>query len=215
MVVAGAKGFAKEVLEILHRDYNIEDIVFYDDVNPGLPESFYKKFEILKSQTDLKKLVKIHPEFVLGIGVPLSRYQLYKRFTSLGGTIKSVISKKATIGSFEVIIEDGCTIMDQALISNNVKIGLGCLINAFTFVGHDGKIGKFADIGPRVTLSGNCTIGNYVVIGTGAIILPKVCIGNNVVIGAGSVVKNNIPDNSLAIGAPAKVIKKLPDFQLD
>lgn len=215
MVVAGARGFAKEILEILHRDYNYEEVVFYDDVNPGLPESFYDKFEILKSQTDLKKLVKIHPEFVLGIGIPISRYKLYKRFTNLGGTAKSIISKSATIGSFEITIEDGCTIMDQVLISNNVKIGLGCLVNAFTFVGHDGRIGKFADIGPRTTISGNCTIGDFVSIGTATTILPKVTIGNNVIIGAGSIVKNNLPDNSLVIGAPAKVIKKLPELQLD
>lgn len=52
-------------------------------------------------------------------------------------------------------------------------------------------------------------IGNHCWIGGGAKILPDVTIGDNVVIGAGSVVTGDIPSNSLAIGSPAKVIKKI------
>lgn len=46
-------------------------------------------------------------------------------------------------------------------------------------------------------------------IGAGTIILPGVTIGRNVVIGAGSVVTKDIPDQTLAVGAPARVIKNL------
>jgi Serine acetyltransferase len=49
-------------------------------------------------------------------------------------------------------------------------------------------------------------IGNNVFIGAGTIILPNVKIGDNVIIGAGSVVCNDIPENSVAVGNPAKVI---------
>ncbi len=50
-------------------------------------------------------------------------------------------------------------------------------------------------------------IGNNVWIGSHVIILPGVTIGNNCVIGAGSVVNKSIPDNSTAVGVPAKVVK--------
>lgn len=53
------------------------------------------------------------------------------------------------------------------------------------------------------------TIGNDVWIGGNATILPGVTIGNNVVIAAGAVVTKNIPDNCVAGGVPAKVIKKI------
>lgn len=53
------------------------------------------------------------------------------------------------------------------------------------------------------------TIGNHCWIGGGAIILPGVTIGDNCVIGAGSVVTKDVPANSLAVGNPARVIKKL------
>lgn len=52
----------------------------------------------------------------------------------------------------------------------------------------------------------NVIIGNDVFIGASSIILPGVHIGNRVVIGAGSVVTKDIPDNSVAVGNPAKVI---------
>ena len=47
-------------------------------------------------------------------------------------------------------------------------------------------------------------------IGSGSIVLPHVKIGNNVIVGAGSVVTKDIPDNSMVVGVPAKVIKELP-----
>lgn len=50
-------------------------------------------------------------------------------------------------------------------------------------------------------------IGNDCVIGINAIIMPGIHIGNQVVIGGGSVVTKDIPDNCIAVGNPAKVIK--------
>jgi acetyltransferase-like isoleucine patch superfamily enzyme len=51
-------------------------------------------------------------------------------------------------------------------------------------------------------------IGSNVWIGANAIILPGVTIGNHVVIGAGSVVTKSIPDNKVAVGNPARIIKE-------
>ena len=67
------------------------------------------------------------------------------------------------------------------------------------------------DIETRRTheLSKPITIGDDCWIGGNAIICPGVTIGNGCVIGAGSVVTKDIPDNSLAVGNPAQVIKNL------
>ena len=54
-------------------------------------------------------------------------------------------------------------------------------------------------------------IGDNVWIGGNAVINPGVTIGNNCVIGAGSVVTKNIPDNSIAVGNPARVIREITD----
>lgn len=58
----------------------------------------------------------------------------------------------------------------------------------------------------------NTKIGNNVFVGAGSIILPGVTIGNNVIIGAGSIVSQDIPDDSVAVGNPARVVKALSAY---
>ena len=55
------------------------------------------------------------------------------------------------------------------------------------------------------------TVGDNVWIGAGVQVMPGVNIGNNVVIGGGSVVVKDIPDNSVAVGNPCKVIRKITE----
>lgn len=62
------------------------------------------------------------------------------------------------------------------------------------------------------TKIGKVTIGDDVFIGAGTIVLPDTVIGNRVIIGAGSVVTNSIPDNSVAVGRPAKIIMTYDEY---
>lgn len=62
------------------------------------------------------------------------------------------------------------------------------------------------------TKIGKVTIGNNVFIGAESVVLPNVKIGNNVIIGANSTITKDIPDNSVAVGNPAKVICSLEEY---
>lgn len=73
---------------------------------------------------------------------------------------------------------------------------------------HDASTKLFLDY----TRVSNVTIGDNVFVGAGTIVLPGVSIGSNVVIGAGSVVSHDIPDGSVAMGNPAKVVKSMEDY---
>lgn len=74
------------------------------------------------------------------------------------------------------------------------------------------KIGKGVTVGHKVMLHG-CTIGDNSLIGINAVVLNKAKIGNNCIIGAHALVPEGmeIPDNSLVMGAPAKVVKEISD----
>ena len=73
---------------------------------------------------------------------------------------------------------------------------------------HDASI--FKHIG--YSKIGKVKIGNNVFVGANTTILPGVNIGNNTIIGAGSVVTKDLPENSIAVGNPAKVIGDLTTF---
>lgn len=65
---------------------------------------------------------------------------------------------------------------------------------------------------PDLEITKPITIGNGVYIGNNVILLPGVTVGNNVVIGAGAIVTKDIPDNSVAVGVPARVIKSADEY---
>lgn len=215
MLIIGAKGFAKEVLEVLHQLGQLENLAFFDDISESLPDFLYRKFPILKSQAEAAAYFTTQsPKFTLGLGNPLIRYKMSEKMRLLGGLLSSTISPLCAIGHYGVQIQEGCNIMTGSVITNDVMLGRGCLINLNCTIGHDTIIGEFVEMSPGVAVSGGCSIGDFCNIGTHATILPRITIGHNVIIGAGAVVTKNLPDNSLAVGIPAQIIKQLPPLAL-
>jgi len=209
MIIVGAGGFAKEVLEVFHEG-PIEKIAFYDDVNPDIGEHLYGRFPVLRTQGDVKEFFEIHGnDFTIGVGKPQLRYKLCEKFVSMGGNLISGISSRAIIGAYDVKIGAGCNILANAIFSNSSEIGRGCIVYYNTVITHDCKIGDFVELSPGATLLGNCKIGAFSQIGSNATILPRVTIGSNVIIGAGAVVSKDIPDNCVAVGIPARIIKEV------
>ena len=210
MLIIGAKGFAKEVLEVIHQLNQLENLVFYDDVNDDVPEKLFGQFPILRTTQEASVYFKtVDNQFTIGIGNPVLRKQLYDKFTALGGEFTSTISPLATIATFDVNIGYGSNVLSGAFFSNGSKLGKGCIVYYNSIITHDCTIGDFVEISPSVTLLGRSGIGSYSQIGSNATILPGIKIGKNVIIGAGSVVTKDLPDNCVAVGIPAKIIKEL------
>lgn len=80
------------------------------------------------------------------------------------------------------------------------------------FITHDGGTLLFRDRVPDLEITKPITVGDNVYIGNNTIILPGVNIGNDVIIGAGAIVTRDIPDNSVAVGVPARVIKTADEY---
>lgn len=96
---------------------------------------------------------------------------------------------KTDIGAFTYI-----NAKNNVVIEDYVQIGSHCSIYSISTI--DDKEGE-------VVLKKNCRIGTH------SAVMPGVTIGENSVIGAFSFVTEDIPDNVMAFGVPAKVIKKL------
>lgn len=86
------------------------------------------------------------------------------------------------------------------------------LTNNVRFVSHDGGTLLFRHLVPDLEITKPITIGDDVYIGNNVLIMPGVNIGNKVIIGAGAVVTRDIPDNSVAVGIPARIIKTADEY---
>ncbi|MNE88595.1 putative acetyltransferase EpsM [compost metagenome] len=87
------------------------------------------------------------------------------------------------------------------------EIGKGVIINSGAVIEHECKVEDFCHIAPGATLLGNVQVGAYSFVGGNAVVKQGVKIGSNVIVGAGAVVLNDIPDNSVVAGNPAKLLK--------
>ena len=81
------------------------------------------------------------------------------------------------------------------------------------FITHDGGTLLFRNIIPDLEITKPIKVGDNVYFGNNVLILPGVTIGNNVVIGAGAVVAKDIPDNTVAVGVPARPIKTIDEYR--
>lgn len=120
------------------------------------------------------------------------------------------IGKNTKIDSY-VYIEEGVTIGDNCKIRPFVFIPTGVVIEDNVFIApnvtftndkHPRAHGDWRLLTTRVKKNAS--------IGAGTTIVPGVEIGENALIGAGSVVTRSIPDNSIAVGIPARVVGSRP-----
>lgn len=205
MLIIGAKGFAKELFEVIYTNNPNEYICFYDDVNPDVPEILYKNYRVLKNMEEAAEEFRKDNRFCLGVGNPEIRKLLAEKFESVGGELVTHISKHANVGHFGVTFKPGVVVCGGVNITNDIFFGKGCLINLNCTIGHDSILEDYVELCPGVHVSGNVKIGANTFVGTGVVILPGITIGSDVRIGAGAVVTTNLPDHVTAIGIPAKI----------
>lgn len=113
----------------------------------------------------------------------------------------AIISKSANIG-------EGCLIAPGVIIGPGAEVGSHVILNSAATIDHDTVIQDNVMIGPGVHIPGHVLIRSHTFIGVGSSCVNSITIGSNCLIGAGSVVTRDIPDNVIAAGVPAKVIRE-------
>ncbi len=124
-------------------------------------------------------------------------------------------------------IEPGAIIREQVEIGDRAVIMMGAIINIGAVIGEGTMIDMGAVLGGRATVGKNChigagavlagviepasadpvRIGDGTLVGANAVVIEGVQVGKNCVVAAGAVVIENVPDNMVVAGCPAKVIK--------
>ncbi len=125
-------------------------------------------------------------------------------------------------------IEPGAVIREQVEIGDRVVIMMGAIINIGAVIGEGSMIDMGAVLGGRATVGKNChigagavlagviepasaepvRIGDGTLVGANAVVIEGVQVGKNCVVAAGAVVIEDVPDNMVVAGCPARIIKE-------
>lgn len=94
------------------------------------------------------------------------------------------------------------------IVNPFAKIGESCILNSGSIIEHDAVINDNVHIAPGAIVLGGAIIGEDTFVGAGSTILQGIRIGKRCIVGAGSVVLNDVPDDQIVVGNPARKLKK-------
>lgn len=197
VVIVGASGHGKVVADIVLKS---GDKVFgFLDDNPKVG-NFFCGFPVLGSTDDWIKVQE--KSFIIAIGNPEIREALSQKIRA---EFYTAIHPSAQISLLDIHIEEGTTIMANAVINSGAYVGRHCIINSAAVVEHDNHISDFVHISVGAKVAGTVNIGARTWIGMGACINNNLSICSDCMVGAGAVVVKSIERSGIYIGIPAKM----------
>jgi len=210
IVIVGAGGFARETLDVFeasNKESEKWDIKGFVDDNPRLQGTVLRGYPVLGGvdwlATNGKDL-----KAVIAIADTKTRKKIAEKLEAAGVGFCTIIHPNVVMTP-HVTVGKGCIICAGCILTNNIKIGNHVILNLDITVGHDTVVGDYSTLSPGIHVSGINTIGEGVFMGTGAVTIQDLTIGEWSVIGAGAVVLKDIPPRVVAVGVPAKEIKKI------
>ncbi|GGE24271.1 2,3,4,5-tetrahydropyridine-2,6-dicarboxylate N-acetyltransferase [Streptococcus himalayensis] len=119
----------------------------------------------------------------------------------------------------QVEIGDNAVIMMGAVINIGAEIGSGTMIDMGAILGGRAIVGKNSHVGAGAVLAGviepasaePVRVGDHVLIGANAVVIEGVQIGSGSVVAAGAIVTQDVPENVVVAGVPARIIKEIDE----
>ena len=202
IAIVGSGGFAREIRWLIDRiNYELPTWNFM-----GYIDSDTSKSEIIGDDSFLENY-RDNLNIIIAIADPKIRRKLVKVYKKNCNLHFPNLVDPSVLMSKQIILGEGNIVCAGSILTVEIQIGNFNIINLDCTIGHEAVIKDFVTINPSVNISGKVSLENGVSIGTGTQILQGKTIGVNAVIGAGAVVTQSIPDECVAVGIPAKIIK--------
>jgi len=198
-----AQVMADALLRAAERDAVIAPVGYLDD-DPSLIGQNFLGLPVLGALSDVNRIP--HDAVIVAIGDNATRQRIFERLQSQGEHF-AVARHPHTVVGAGVSIGPGSMICAGVVINPGSVIGANVILNTACTVDHHNRIGDHAHLAPGVHTGGDVTIGAGTLIGIGATVMPQRRVGAWCIVGAGSLVHADLPDNVMAIGIPAKVIR--------
>ena len=207
LVIIGAGGLGREVAWLvgdINRQKREWDLIgFVDDGVQGKTPEGYPVLGTL----DYFFALPSYPWVVVAIADSAVRKAITQRLHSNGINIANLIHPSVSMSDY-VQIEPGTIICSGAVVTTNVSLGQASIINPNCFIGHDTVLEDFVSLMPAAKLAGEVKVGEGCYFGLNSCVINRTNIGKWSIIGAGATVISDIPDYSVAVGVPARVIKR-------
>jgi sugar O-acyltransferase (sialic acid O-acetyltransferase NeuD family) len=213
-IIIGAGGHARVIFEILSYDWNIKVVAFIDNRTPTSDEKIMG-IPVYGNHLVIPKMMVRNgvKAAIIGVGKNDLRKTYFEGIKDIGVEMINAIHPTANIAQ-DVKIGRGVVIAANTGISTGVEIGDNVIVNTGAIVEHEDVLESHVHIASGTVIAGKVRVKEGAFIGAGCVVKEYVTIGRNAIVGAGSVVLEDIPDNTVAVGAPAKVIKTTGDKQM-
>lgn len=208
IVVLGAGGFGREVLELVHevneggRSEPWDVVGVLDDGSPDarlLSRLGTTHLGPVRLLADLDHDVR----HVIAVGGCAARAAIDAQCTTWGRAAATLVHPAAVVGR-TVEIGEGSVVCAFASATTNVRLGRHVHLNPHASIGHDTTVGAHTTLTPQAAVAGEVEIGDRVFVGTGAVIAPRVRVGDDVLVGAGAVVVRDVAPGTTVAGVPAR-----------
>ena len=199
LLIIGASGHGKVIADIAMKMKKWEKINFLDD-NENIKLSM--GIEVIGKSSDVLMYINDY-DICIGIGNNAIRENIHEKLEKEGASLPILIHPNAVIGE-NVEIGVGTVVMAGAVINCCTKIGKGCIINTGSTIDHDNVIHDYVHISPGVNLAGAVSIGKSSWLGIGSVVINNVNITSACKIGAGAVVIKDITESGTYVGVPVR-----------
>lgn len=209
LVIWGAKGHARVLDEFIDSQQLKLEAIFDNDPTACTP---FPNVPLFIGQAGFIEWKHSNPRVsavgMVAIGGHRGRARLeIQRFLSTHGVNPVTAIHPTAYVARNAILGSGCQILANSTVCADTQLGEGCIVNTAASVDHECVVGDGVHLAPGARIAGEVRIGSYTMIAIGANVLPGVRIGSNCIIGAASLVTDDVPDNTIYYGTPARFVR--------
>lgn len=215
IVVIGAGGFGREVLDVLEAWNNAhpEDKFTILGVVDDAPSQLNVVRLTARGYPHLGPISTLAmmtppPAVVVAIGNPDIKSNVAALCADMALHFPSFIHPSAVLGT-RFSCGDGVVVCAGTVLSTNITLGDQVHVGAGAIIGHDSVIADYSSVNPGAVVSGEVVIGERTLVGAGSVILQGITLGSSVTVGAAACVTKEVLTGQVVVGIPARAIAPL------
>lgn len=204
LLICGTRTLAADMADMASEVPGVEVVGFVENWDRARCEQPYEGLPVYWVD-DLPRLARDHVAVCALATTHRSRFTRQVEAHGMGfATLVHPMARVSTRSS----LGPGTIVAPGAVIGAHTHVGRHVIVSRGALIGHHTRIGDHASIMPGANIAGNSRFGDAVFVAIGATVLDNLTVGAHSVIGAGAVVVKDVPDRTLVVGLPARVVKE-------